>query len=498
MGRGGGHQYCGTSCDNDALILSMDRFNQLEKKEVNLKDVTGPDGKPHTAVTNEFRVGTGIRLKELATWFNKGGDENGEAAEGSNEHFGVTVPHGECPTVGIGGHSQTGGVGHIARNFGYCIDYVYGFTIVTADGRIRSVNRDSPEQDDKDLYWAVLGGSPGAFGVTTELVFHPILDEDYPHSTGWDAQVFYTPGRMKACLDILEDFINRAQEEDDNALAEGLDLMMTLSSKPDNNFPIPLPSAILFELECRDTTDPKARDQMKEIIQKFKETVSNNPFEAVGKNLDGESHYKLSELSLKFTRKPPTMVTNTGRENKRAYNKAAYGSKDKLAPGWSEAYAKLLDEVVKTKTDVHCIFQVVVGGGAATRNGKADLNAMSHRDAHLHALVFDLFRGDDDASIEAAANFQKSFEMKVVNKHMTAHPKVMAQWATHGDLDMDKKQVWEKYIDNEEKYDKLRRIKKAVDPDDVFRARFTIRPEVEVKAEAEEKVKAEADAEVKA
>ena len=487
MGRGGGHQYCGTSCDNDALILSMDRFNQLEKKEVNLKDVTGPDGKPHTAVTNEFRVGTGIRLKELATWFNKGGDENGEAAEGSNEHFGVTVPHGECPTVGIGGHSQTGGVGHIARNFGYCIDYVYGFTIVTADGRIRSVNRDSPEQDDKDLYWAVLGGSPGAFGVTTELVFHPILDEDYPHSTGWDAQVFYTPGRMKACLDILEDFINRAQEEDDNALAEGLDLMMTLSSKPDNNFPIPLPSAILFELECRDTTDPKARDQMKEIIQKFKETVSNNPFEAVGKNLDGESHYKLSELSLKFTRKPPTMVTNTGRENKRAYNKAAYGSKDKLAPGWSEAYAKLLDEVVKTKTDVHCIFQVVVGGGAATRNGKADLNAMSHRDAHLHALVFDLFRGDDDASIEAAANFQKSFEMKVVNKHMTAHPKVMAQWATHGDLDMDKKQVWEKYIDNEEKYDKLRRIKKAVDPDDVFRARFTIRPEVEVKAEAEVK-----------
>ena len=100
-------------------------------------------------------------------------------------------------------------------------------------------------------------------------------------------------------------------------------------------------------------------------------------------------------------------------------------------------------------------------------------------------------RGDDDASIEAAADFQKSFETKVVNKHMTAHPKVMAQWASHGDLDMDKKQVWEKYIDDEDKYDKLRRIKKAVDPYDVFRARFTIRPEVEVKAEAEEKTEAE-------
>merc|ERR1712194_319651 len=35
---------------------------------------------------------------------------------------------------------------------------------------------------------------------------------------------------------------------------------------------------------------------------------------------------------------------------------------------------------------------------------------------------------------------------------------------------------WEKYIDND-KYDKLRRIKKVVDKEDVFHARFTIRPE---------------------
>ena len=52
----------------------------------------------------------------------------------------------------------------------------------------------------------------------------------------------------------------------------------------------------------------------------------------------------------------------------------------------------------------------------------------------------------------------------------------MQQWASDGDLDVDKQQVWEKYIDND-KYDKLRRIKKEVDPDDVFHARFTIRPE---------------------
>ena len=31
----------------------------------------------------------------------------------------------------------------------------------------------------------------------------------------------------------------------------------------------------------------------------------------------------------------------------------------------------------------------------------------------------------------------------------------MQQWASDGDLDVDKQQVWEKYIDND-KYDKLR------------------------------------------
>ena len=90
--------------------------------------------------------------------------------------------------------------------------------------------------------------------------------------------------------------------------------------------------------------------------------------------------------------------------------------------------------------------------------------------------MFDLFRGEDNDSIKAAEGFSKRFEHDIVNKYQTAHPKVMAQWASHGDLDMNKKSVWEKYFDNPDDYHRLRRIKKDVDPEDVFHSRFTIRP----------------------
>ena len=79
-------------------------------------------------------------------------------------------------------------------------------------------------------------------------------------------------------------------------------------------------------------------------------------------------------------------------------------------------------------------------------------------------------------SAEARRLFQNKFELDVVNTYQTAYPKVMAQWASHGDLDMNKQEVWEKYIDDPATYHRLRAINKAVDTNDVFQSRFTVRP----------------------
>jgi len=488
MARGGGHQYCGVSCDNGSLIISLEYLNNLEHKVVNLKNVTGPNGEPHD-VEIELQIGTGNKLKQFATWNNRGGStDEDKASTGKNNNFGWTIPHGECPTVGIGGHSQSGGYGHIARAFGLAIDYVYGFTIVLADGTIHNVSRDSTDQADKDLYWAVLGGSPGAFGVNTNLIIHPILDKDYPHSAGYARTIIHKPEKMLATLEILEDFINKSKEGDEGAMCEELDLMVSLTSNSGNRVfdglnqekdnIIPNLNVILFELECRDRSNKKAAEQMDAIIKEFEKRVQWRPslYELYkGGKWNPKKHKKLSEMSLLFVRSPPA-VTAGGRENRKPYRKTSYGSKEKVTEGWSKAYGDLLNDVVDTEHDISCVFQVVVGGGKQTSNGQANLNAIAHRDAQLHGLVFDLFRGEDEDTIRAADAFSKRFEIDVVNRHQTAHPKVMAQWASHGDLDMNKQEVWEKYYDDPAVYHKLRRIKKEVDPDDVFHSRFTVRP----------------------
>jgi len=78
---------------------------------------------------------------------------------------GLTVPSGSCPSVGIGGLALGGGHGLAGRRFGLTSDNLVAARVVTADGRVRRVDADTNE----DLYWACRGGGGGNFGIVTSL-----------------------------------------------------------------------------------------------------------------------------------------------------------------------------------------------------------------------------------------------------------------------------------------------------------------------------------------
>ncbi|WLW54983.1 FAD-binding oxidoreductase [Streptomyces sp. YU58] len=82
----------------------------------------------------------------------------------------AAVPHGlaplngSAPSVGAVSYTLGGGLGILAREFGYAADHVRALDVVTADGRPRHVTLDS----EPELYRALLGGGHG-LGVVTEL-----------------------------------------------------------------------------------------------------------------------------------------------------------------------------------------------------------------------------------------------------------------------------------------------------------------------------------------
>ncbi|MDH4054992.1 MAG: FAD-binding oxidoreductase [Gammaproteobacteria bacterium] len=137
--RGGGHSWPGKSVCDDGMMIDLSQ----------LTDVTVD------TATQRATAGGGALLGHL--------DQ-------------ATLPHGLVTTTGVvshtgvGGFTLGGGFGRLNRKFGLAVDNLRAATIITADGKIRTVSAD----EDPDLFWALRGGG-GNFGVVTHFDFqlHP-------------------------------------------------------------------------------------------------------------------------------------------------------------------------------------------------------------------------------------------------------------------------------------------------------------------------------------
>ncbi|XP_038690420.1 berberine bridge enzyme-like 21 [Tripterygium wilfordii] len=131
--RSGGHDFEGLSYISDTPFFILDMFN--------FRNIT-VDVENQSAFV---QVGATVGELYFSIW------------EKSKVHG---FPAGVCPTVGIGGHFSGGGYGTLLRKYGLSVDNIFDAQIVDADGRI--LDRKSMGED---LFWALRGGGGASFGV---------------------------------------------------------------------------------------------------------------------------------------------------------------------------------------------------------------------------------------------------------------------------------------------------------------------------------------------
>ncbi|HEX3207182.1 MAG TPA: FAD-binding oxidoreductase [Propionibacteriaceae bacterium] len=171
--KGGGHNIAGTSMAPGGLTLDLSRMRQVS---------VDPQAKL-------AQVGPGCLL--------------GEVDQATQAH-GLATVLGFVSETGVAGLTLGGGFGYLARRFGWTVDNLAEVEIVTADGQVRTANRDQHPE----LFWALRGGG-GNFGVVTRFSFR--LHQVGPMITG--GLIVWSAERADEVLAAYRDLTEQAPRE---------------------------------------------------------------------------------------------------------------------------------------------------------------------------------------------------------------------------------------------------------------------------------------------
>ncbi|MFI9173105.1 FAD-binding oxidoreductase [Streptomyces lincolnensis] len=122
---------------------------------------------------------------------------------------GLAPLNGSSPLVGVVGYTLGGGLGLLARRYGYAADRVTRIHVVTAEGELREVT----QHRNADLFWALRGGK-GNFGVVTAIEFGLV-----PVTTLHGGGLFFAADAARPVLDAWRRWTEDLPEEMTSSLA---------------------------------------------------------------------------------------------------------------------------------------------------------------------------------------------------------------------------------------------------------------------------------------
>lgn len=378
--RTGGHAYSGTSSttSNNIQLDLSGAYNEWD----------------YDAQTGLLRLGISYSLLEFNTKL---------------QQAGLFMPTGQCFNVHVGGHAQTGGYGQLARAFGLFSDQVVSFEIFLADGTKKTVAVDSAVQADKDLFFAVLGGGPGNYGVVTHITIRPRKDADHKYSRALKQVIPYDPkldhGVLVQLFDLVREWEDAPGDYDfcftvASAEDKFLENFIGVASRDDfmvtffggKNAPSPLNALLVYfqysNIDNKpDTYDRSWCNRIKTILrtakhgstwwERLKEWIEQEIIDASTRLCDDSV---ITPISKSVTQ----LWTYQGtREFNYPFLKNGQVTDKVAASGWAEWAATRTDAMVGRSSDGLMVFvQCQNFGGensAVTKNGKRNQTAYAWR-----------------------------------------------------------------------------------------------------------------------
>ena len=334
---------------------------------------------------------------------------------------GLATTGGIVSTTGVGGLTLGGGIGYLARAHGLSCDNLLSAEVVLADGKVVTASTD----EEPDLFWALRGGG-GNFGVVTKFRFqlHPVAEI-------YGGPVFFELADGPAILAHFEAYVRTAPREFGGFPA--FQIAPPLPFVPEDRVGDPF-MVVIFCYNGPAAEGEKIIQGFRDVAKPVAEGVGSMPYPALNGAFDALV--------------PPGL---------QHYWKAAFF--DELTPESIAAHMQHGPLVPTVNSTVH--FYPING---ACHDVASDATAFGHRDATFAVVIAGMW--PDPA--ENAAN-----TAWVRDYYAAIEPFAQGGGYVNFLSQDDQPQAATNYGAN---YDRLRSVKRAYDPGNVFHVNQNIAP----------------------
>jgi FAD/FMN-containing dehydrogenase len=331
--------------------------------------------------------------------------------------YGLACTGGVISTTGVSGLTLGGGIGWLMGRFGLALDNLIGAELVNATGEVLQVSR----QAHPDLFWALRGGG-GNFGVVTRFDFtlHRLGPMVIGGALAWP---------LTAATDVLDFYRDRTA----NGLPDEMELFATVQYAPDGSG---VPVVIL--ITCHSGAEADARraiEPLRAFGKPVMDTIGPISYCAQNAQLDGGF---------------PRGARNYWRTN-------LLDQFDADLPG------ALVEQFRATPSPISALLIEHIHG-AVRRVAPTD-TAFAHRNHPYNLLVMAQWEApaDDAANLAWVGSAHEA-----LGPHLAS-----AAYSNYMTDDEGSARVQSAYGPN---YARLREIKRACDPDNVFHLNQNIVP----------------------